>query len=387
MELTNRLSLFKEILKSKKLAGAVLFRPQRIQYFINFFHLSTERPIALIIPVHGEPAMMVPKLEEEHLALQSPWISQVFVYEEYPGTTHPMILLADFINKLGIASQHLGADHDGFLDQNSYAGPSLHSVMKTDIVDIGKDVDNLRMVKAADELDLMRQSGHWAAVAHKCLQAEMVEGESEHAISRRAEEKAFNLLKEQVDLTGHFGTVGLHASFRSGVKTSMGHAAMDSKLLERGDNLVTYCQGIASGYIAELERTLFFGEPSAEKKEYFQIVRDARQMVLDMLKPGVECSQIDISVREFFKTRGVLSYTTHHQGHGLGLEFHEAPFLDIGDPTVLQAGMVVSVEPGLYIKGLGGFRHSDTVAITETGYEILTPYPSELESLIIEPSS
>ena len=387
MELTNRISLFMEILKSKGLAGAVIFRPQRIQYFVNFIHLSTERPIALIIPVHGEPAMMVPKLEEEHLALQSPWISQVLVYDEYPGTTHPMILLADFINKLGMAGQPLGADCDGYLDQNSYSGPSLRSVMKTDIVDIGQEVDNLRMVKAADELELMRQSGRWAAITHKCLQAEMAEGESERAISRRAEEKAISLLKKDVDRSGHFGALGLHASFRSGVKTSMGHAAMDSKLLERGDNLVTYCQGIASGYIAELERTLFFGEPSAEKKEYFQIVRDAQQMALDMLKPGVECSQIDILVREYFKTRGVLSYTTHHQGHGLGLEFHEAPFLDIGDHTVLEAGMVVSVEPGLYIKGMGGFRHSDTVAITKSGYEILTPYPSELESLIIEPSS
>ena len=110
-------------------------------------------------------------------------------------------------------------------------------------------------------------------------------------------------------------------------------------------------------------------------------------MVLDMLKPGVECSQIDRTVREYFKDKGVSSYTTHHQGHGVGLEFYEAPFLDVGDPTVLEPGMVVRVEPGLYVKGLGGFRHSDTVAITKTGCEILTPYPSELESLIIEPSS
>ena len=383
MELTKRLSLFKEILKSKGLAGAVIFRPQRVQYFVNYFHLSTERPIALVIPVNAEPAMMVPRLEEEHLSLQAPWINQVLVYDEYPGLTHPMVLLADFIKELGITGQSLGADNDGFLDQNSYKGPLLSSLLKTDIVNIGPDVDDLRMVKAADEMDLMRQSGHWAARTHKLLQAEMAEGKSERDISRRTEEKAFCLLEEEIGRSGHFGAVGLHASFRSGAKTSMGHAAMDNKLLERGDNMVTYCQGIVSGYITELERTLFLSEPSAEKKEFFQIVRDAQKMALDMLKPGVECAQIDVLIQDFFKAKGVFSYTNHHQGHGLGLEFHEAPFLDAGDHTVMEAGMVFSVEPGLYIKGVGGFRHSDTVAITASGYEILTPYPSELEDLVI----
>ncbi len=384
MELKKRLSLFRDRLNAKGLAGAIIFRPQRIQYFINFVHLSTERPIALVIPVDGEPAMMVPRLEEEHLSLQSPGISNVLVYEEYPGKTHPMFLLASLVKDLGMLGEPLGADNDGFLDQNSYSGPSLHAVLKTDIVNISQEVDNLRMVKGDDELDLLRQSGHWAALTHKYLQAEMAEGKSERAISRRAEEKAYDLLDEQAGRSGHFGAVGLHASFRSGTKTSMGHAAMDCRLLERGDNLVTYCQGIVSGYITELERTLFLGEPSEEKKEFFQIVRDAQKMVLDTLKSGIECSQIDVLIRDFFTDKDVMSFATHHQGHGLGLEFHEAPFLDVGDHTILKAGMVVSVEPGLYIKGLGGFRHSDTVAITASGYEILTPYPSDLETLIID---
>ena len=383
MELKNRLASFKQVLKSKGLAGAVIFRPQRIQYFVNYFHLSTERPIALVIPVDGETAMMVPRLEEEHLSLQAPWITQVLVYDEYPGTTHPMVLLADFIKKLGIVGSSFGADNDGHLDQNSYKGPALSSILKADMVNVGPDVDDMRMVKGADEMDLMRQSGHWASRTHKILQAEMAEGKSERDISRRTEEKAFCMLEEELGRSGHFGAVGLHASFRSGAKTSMGHAAMDSKLLQRGDNMVTYCQGIVSGYITELERTLFLGEPSAEKKEFFQIVRDAQRMALDMLKPGLECAQIDVIIQDFFRTKGVLSYTNHHQGHGLGLEFHEAPFLDMGDHTVMQAGMIFSVEPGLYIKGVGGFRHSDTVAITESGYEILTPYPSELEDLVV----
>ena len=78
-----------------------------------------------------------------------------------------------------------------------------------------------------------------------------------------------------------------------------------------------------------------------------------------------------------------MEYWRHHTGHGLGIGIHEAPFLDIGDETVLEAGMVLSVEPGIFIPGFAGFRHSDTVLVTEQGMEILTYYPRDLESLVI----
>jgi len=385
-ELTNRQEKFKKILKSKKLDGAVIFRPQRIQYLTNFVHLSTERPIALVIPVDDEPAMLVPKLEEEHLQLQASWLEDICVYDEYPGLRHPMYYLAELIKKIGLGEKILGVDNDGFLDQNSYQGPLLSSILTSELQgNIGAEIDRLRMVKTPVEIDLLRQSGYWASETHKILQKEIRAGKSEREISRIAEEKAYIKLDEAQGREGHFGAVGLHASFRSGSRTSMGHAAMGSRLVQMGDNIVTYCQGIVSGYITELERTMFMGEPDAKRKELFSIVREAQQTALDMLKPGIECSSVDIKIRDFFERIGKTDLTTHHQGHGLGLEFHEAPFLDLGDHTILEEGMVISVEPGLYVRGLGGFRHSDTVAITNDGYEILTPYPSSIEDLIIDP--
>ena len=124
-ELTNRQEALKKILQSKKLAGAVIFRPQRIQYLTNFVHLSTERPIALVIQVNGDPAMLVPKLEEEHLQLQAPWLEDIYVYDEYPGLRHPMHYLVELINETGLGDKKLGVDNNGFLDQNSYQGPLL----------------------------------------------------------------------------------------------------------------------------------------------------------------------------------------------------------------------------------------------------------------------
>jgi len=87
-------------------------------------------------------------------------------------------------------------------------------------------------------------------------------------------------------------------------------------------------------------------------------------------------------VSAFYEKHSLWDYWRHHTGHALGLLGHEAPFFDVADDTVIKPGMVFSVEPGLYVMGLGGFRHSDTILVTETGIEMLTYYPRDLESLI-----
>ena len=88
-------------------------------------------------------------------------------------------------------------------------------------------------------------------------------------------------------------------------------------------------------------------------------------------------------MRSYYEAHDLMGYWKHHTGHAIGLRFHEGPFLDIADTTEIRPGMLFTIEPGLYIAGLGGFRHSDTVLVTETGNEILTYYPRELESLTL----
>jgi Xaa-Pro aminopeptidase len=109
----------------------------------------------------------------------------------------------------------------------------------------------------------------------------------------------------------------------------------------------------------------------------------AQEIAFDQLRPGNLCSDVDRAVRGYYDATGLQDYWRHHTGHAIGLRYHEGPFLDIGDPTPLQPGMVFTVEPGFYAPHLGGFRHSDTVLITGEGMEMLTYYPRELEALII----
>jgi Xaa-Pro aminopeptidase len=105
------------------------------------------------------------------------------------------------------------------------------------------------------------------------------------------------------------------------------------------------------------------------------------------MKPGKQCRDVDTAVRAYYDQNNLWPYWKHHSGHAIGLRYHEGPFLDTGDDTVLQPGMVFTVEPGFYAPNLGGFRHSDTVAITADGIQLMTYYPRDWQNLVIPVSS
>jgi Xaa-Pro aminopeptidase len=106
-------------------------------------------------------------------------------------------------------------------------------------------------------------------------------------------------------------------------------------------------------------------------------------VAFDALRPGVTCADVDRAVLGYFEAQAILPLWKQHTGHAIGLRNHEAPFLDVGDHTAVEPGMVFTIEPGVYSSEVGGFRHSDTVVVTEDGIEILTDYPSDIESLTI----
>ena len=125
------------------------------------------------------------------------------------------------------------------------------------------------------------------------------------------------------------------------------------------------------------------GEASEEVRSTFDHMLALQETAFEAMRPGARCADVDRAVRAYFEKHDLMPNWKHHSGHAIGLRYHEAPFLDSGDPTVLQPGMVFTVEPGLYVPNLGGFRHSDTVLITDGGIEIMTYYPRDLASLTI----
>jgi Xaa-Pro aminopeptidase len=178
---------------------------------------------------------------------------------------------------------------------------------------------------------------------------------------------------------------GVKAGYRGqiGRRSSWAHAVAHDIEFSAGDVLVSETGAPVWGYQAELERAMVIGPPTDRMRLLFDHMLEARRVAFDAIRPGATCADVDGAVLGYFEQNDLLPYWRQHTGHGTGLRNHEAPFLDVGDPTPLEPGMVFTIEPGLYDPEVGGFRHSDTVVVTDDGYECLTEYPDDLESLTL----
>ena len=176
---------------------------------------------------------------------------------------------------------------------------------------------------------------------------------------------------------GQASSDGVSAGYRGqiGLRSSWAHAVAHNIEFREGDVLVTETSAPIWGYNAELERAMIIGTPTDEMRRLFDHTVAAQQVAFDALRPGVTCADVDNAVLRYFEANDLLPYWRQHIGHAIGLRNHEAPFLDVGDHTLVEPGMVFTIEPGLYSSEIGGFRHSDTVVVTPDGIDVLTDYP------------
>jgi Xaa-Pro aminopeptidase len=366
----------------------VLFNATSIFYLTGFPFIPTERPACLVLHGGGKSFIFVPHLEIEH-GKEAADVDEVFTYPEYPGETHPMVLLAGLMADKKLAGKPLAADAHGYASPWGYDGPSLEEVMPGIKVSVfAKLVERLRMIKSPQEIVLIRESAKWGNLAHALLQKYTKAGLPETAVEARAGFEATEAMNATLgpafEPRGGFGRSGASAGFRSqiGPHSALPHAITKNLTFKRGDVLGTGAGSVVWGYGSELERTMFVEEVSDDHRRFFNHMVNLQDIAFEAIKPGIPCSDVDRAVLRYYDREGLRPYWRHHVGHNLGLLGHEAPFLDIGDKTIIEPGMVFSVEPGIYVPGLGGYRHSDTVVVTETGIDMITYYPRDLESLI-----
>jgi Xaa-Pro aminopeptidase len=369
------------------LSGYVLFDNRYVQYFTGFNFLATERPVAVASNLAGELAVFVPEFEVERVKAETDF-ERIESYPEYPGREHPMKLLARLLADLGI-SVAVGADQDGYPGILGYEGPPLSEVTGARVGSVAAWIEQLMRIKSKAEIELIRESAKWCAVAHRLLQRYSVAGATEAEASLRAGHEA--TLEMLATLGDDFGgqqasSDGATAGYRGqiGKRSAWAHAVAHNIEFERGDVLVTETSAPIWGYNAELERAMIIGPPTDEMRRLFDHMVAAQDVAFAALRPGVTCADVDGAVLKYFEDNDLLPYWRQHVGHGIGLRNHESPFLDIGDHTVVEAGMVFTIEPGLYSDTVGGFRHSDTVAVTEGGIDMLTDYPLDIQDLVIE---
>jgi Xaa-Pro aminopeptidase len=372
--------------QSVGVSGVVLFDPYYVLYYAGFAFVPTERPVAFVLGADGTRALVVPRLEVEHAESRST-LDRVEHYLEYPGDPRAEEVLAKTLTDIGLSGT-IGADQDGYPWILGYRGPTLSELSGANVVRVVEAIEAQMAIKSVAELALIRESVRWGNLAHRLLQRYTRAGVTETEVSQRASDEAtFALLDAigEIYRAQNFFSSGAHAGYRGqiGRNSAIPHALAGNLVFERGDVLVTGASAPVWGYLSELERTMFVGEPTSEQEWMFAHMLALQDIAFEAIRPGRACSDVDDAVRGYFDEHDLWPHWRHHTGHAIGLRYHEGPFLDSGDPTEIRPGMVFTVEPGLYSPELGGFRHSDTVLVTEDGIEILTYYPRDLASLII----
>lgn len=168
----------------------------------------------------------------------------------------------------------------------------------------------------------------------------------------------------------------------SGKRSALPHGVATEKVIRKGELIILDFGAKYQWYCSDLTRTVFVGEPDDKHKEIYHLVQEAQQATLDIMKPGMSGKEVDAIAREIISGQGYGQYFGHGLGHSVGLEIHESPRLNTIENKILEPGMVITVEPGIYIPGWGGVRIEDMVLVTKNGVEVLTHAPKQF--IIIE---
>ena len=265
---------------------------------------------------------------------------------------------------LGIESEHLTVAARAALRRRLSAAVRLRPT--SDLV------EKFRRIKDADELARIRAAAHLGAGLLQPALAAIRPGRSENEVAAELEYAARRAGAEAMS----FETI-----VAAGARSALPHGrASRQKLPERGFVILDFGV-ILEGYCSDMTRTVHLGRPSGEERRLYEAVRQAQQAATEAVGAGREAGRVDRAARRFLQQAGWGRFFTHSTGHGVGLEIHEAPRLARGQRERLEAGMVVTIEPGVYVAGQGGVRIEDMVAVTDSGCEVLTPAPRELIEL------
>jgi Xaa-Pro aminopeptidase len=374
-------------LDARDLNGLYITSPVTLYYLTGFHMVSTERPAALLVPRKGEPGFVGPRLEETHVTTEGGTIGVVRTYFDYPGDTHPMEAIGTFLSELGLGKGRVGTDSlAGSASRWGYEGPRLCDLLPRVEFELMSDfLSRQRWIKSPAEIERIRAACRWADRALELLVRRTAPGtwdvEAGLAASLDATKEMKKTLGDDFRQAVH-GTAPVMAGYRGqvGARTALPHAFATPDRMRTGDVLGSGASAEIAGYHCELERTFFLGKPSEDLQHAFDVMLRAQEAAIEAMVPGAPCGDADLAAWRVFEEAGVSERTLHHSGHGIGLERHEPPFLDRGEAHRFAPGMVFAVEPGIYFPGVAGFRHSDTILVTEDGPERLTAFPRDLKA-------
>ena len=236
-----------------------------------------------------------------------------------------------------------------------------------------KVVEGQRQVKEKDELEKLAEAERIGDLAFKevveFIRANWKKGVTEKEVALEIE----RVMRQNGASRCSFDTI-----VAAGAKSSLPHATPGDELLKKGDFVVMDFGCVYEGYCSDMTRTVVIGEASAKHQEIYETVRQAQKLALEGIRAGLKGKEIDAIARDYITEAGYGAYFGHGLGHSVGIEIHENPRFSMAEEQVIESGMVLTVEPGIYIPDFGGVRIEDMVIVTEEGIKNLTHSPKEL---------
>lgn len=345
-----RLARTRELLQKSGAAAVVVTSPPNFFYFCGTWLDSHERLQAIVIPQTGEPTMIVPEMAREQVG-KAARVKQAF----WPDGSSPMKMLAAVLPESGTIS----------IDNNWPSINLIHLMDLTGKVSYADSTDilgALRLIKDQVEIQALQESSRCADLVMERIISWIRPGLSE--------------LEAADEIKGLFRQLGINElAFEpvvaAGPNSGIPHHQPGNTVIGAGDPVLFDIGGVRQHYCSDVTRTVVVGNPNPEVEAVYKVVRSAQDEAVGAVRPGVMRKEIDAVARRVIAEAGYGSYFTHRTGHGLGIEIHEEPFLDSSGKQSLEEGMVLTVEPGIYLPGRFGIRIEDSVVVSAGGAQRL----------------
>ena len=359
MPIPERLKILREQFDSNGIDAIWIFNQENRRYFSNFKAedlLCGETAGSLLISRTNAVLLTDSRYETE--AKEQAVEHEVFIYKK--GVAEGLLAVAEneHIRSLGVEENSIS------LGRYNKLSRCISETAKTiELMPVAEIAEQMRIIKDANEIRLMEKSADTISFIIDTVIGEIKPGISEKEIARR-----IGFLAEEAGAE----CMAFPSIVASGPNAALPHASPTNRLVTKGDPVTIDIGVKLEGYCSDITRTIFIGEPSRELKNIYNVVRKAQLAGIAAVLPDVESGYPDMVAREIIKDSGYEKYFGHGLGHGVGMAVHEAPRLASKQTTILKEGMVVTVEPGIYIPGLGGVRLEETVIIEKNKPKIIT---------------
>lgn len=365
-----RISKLQKLTAQNDLDGILLTQPENLIYFSGYrtgLYNSKFRPFLLFVAVEGKPTLILPNLELG-LGRQTTYIEDIRCWGNIPGCqgTNPLVLAADAVKASKKNKSKIGIEMDSGqrMGMNMAQFDELRSLLPhVNFVPSSGPIWKLRSVKSQLEIQYMREA---CRVTDKAMEAAVDfirEGKSEKELAKVL---GMTMMKEGADFPRSL-------SISSGVGNyDVINGLSTDRRFKNGDMINIDFGALYNGYCSDITRSVFIGNPSERQKAFYLASKQIQEEACKAVRRGIPVSEIDRVAEKTITELGYREYMLHRTGHSLGLEVHEPPSIGPGDETLIEEGMVLAIEPGIYDFSIGAFRIEDNIVVTSDGFEFLS---------------